>query len=91
MAPIARTFGIEEFTAQSEANGIAASVVVQTVTEVAETEELLDLAAATAHLAGVVGWVDLAAADVGEQLDRLAGEAVRAVARRDPQPRAVRA
>jgi L-fuconolactonase len=71
MAPIARSFGIEEFTTQAEANGIAASVVVQTVADVAETEELLDLAATTPRLAGVVGWVDLAAADVGEQLDRL--------------------
>lgn len=71
MAPIARTFGIDEFTTQAVANGITASVVVQTVTEIAETEELLDLAAATARVVGVVGWVDLAAADVGDQLDQL--------------------
>ena len=71
MAPIARSFGIEEFTTQSEASGFAASVVVQTVTEVAETEELLELAAATSRVVGVVGWVDVAAADVGDQLDRL--------------------
>jgi L-fuconolactonase len=71
MAPIARSFGIDEFTIESEANGIAASVVVQTVTDVAETEELLDLAAATPRLAGVVGWIDLAAVDVGAQLDAL--------------------
>jgi L-fuconolactonase len=70
MAPIARTFGIDEFTTQAEASGIAASVVVQTVTEIAETEELLDLAATT-PVDGVVGWVDLAAADVGDQIDQL--------------------
>jgi L-fuconolactonase len=71
MAPIARSFGIVEYTAESEANGIDASVVVQTVTELEETEELLDLAAATPRVAGVIGWVDVAAADVGDHLDML--------------------
>ncbi len=71
MAPIARSFGIDEFMTEAAANGFVASVVVQTVTEVAETEELLDLCAATQRIAGVVGWIDLAAADVGDQLDRL--------------------
>jgi L-fucono-1,5-lactonase len=71
MAPISRSYGIDEFLATASANAVVASVVVQTVTEVAETEELLDLAAATPSVAGVVGWVDLAAHDVGEQLDRL--------------------
>jgi len=71
MAPIARSFGIDEFMTEAEANSVAASIVVQTVTEVAETGELLDLCAATQRVAGVVGWVDLAAADVGDQLDRL--------------------
>jgi L-fuconolactonase len=71
MAPIARNFGIDEFTSQTVANGIATSVVVQTVTEIAETEELLDLSAATRQVVGVVGWVDLASAGVGDQLDQL--------------------
>ena len=71
MTPIRRTFGIAEFDALARANGVTASVVVQTVPEVAETEELLDLAAATPLVAGVVGWVDVADADVGAQLDRL--------------------
>ena len=71
MTPIRRTFGIAEFEALAQANGVTASVVVQTVPEVAETEELLDLAAATPLVAGVVGWVDVAAADVGDQLDRI--------------------
>ena len=71
MAPIARSFGIDEFMSEADANGISASVVVQTVTNVAETEELLDLAADVQRLAGVVGWIDLATADVGDQLDQL--------------------
>jgi L-fuconolactonase len=71
IAPIARSFGIEEFLVETRANGVAASVVVQAVADIAETEELLDLAAATPQVVGVVGWVDLAAADVGDRLDRL--------------------
>lgn len=71
VAPIARTFRIDEFTEQAVANGIDASVVVQAVADVAETEELLDLAATSTQVAGVVGWVDLAASDVGDQLDQL--------------------
>jgi L-fuconolactonase len=71
MAPIARTFGIDEFIEQALASDIAAGVVVQAVPEIAETEELLDLAADTPRMAGVVGWVDIAAADVGDRLDQL--------------------
>ncbi len=71
MDPLRRSFGIDEYIAQARKNGIAASVVVQTVADISETEELLDLAAATSQVTGVVGWVDLAATDVGAQLDRL--------------------
>jgi L-fuconolactonase len=69
--PMRRNFAIDEFAQLAQAGGIAASVVVQTVADIAETEELLDLAAATPFVAGVVGWVDVAAADVEDQLDRL--------------------
>ena len=71
MGPIRRSYGIDEFIAEAAANGVGASVVVQTVTKIAETEELLDLAAGTRQVLGVVGWADLAAADIGAQLDRL--------------------
>jgi L-fuconolactonase len=71
MSPIARSFGIDEFAAEADANGIDASVVVQTVADIVETEELLDLAATHAVIAGVVGWVDVGSEGVGDQLDRL--------------------
>jgi L-fuconolactonase len=71
MAPIRRSFGIEDLRPEAGAAGVTATVVVQTVAEVSETEELLDRAEATPLVAGVVGYVDLAAPDVGEQLDRL--------------------
>ncbi|MEP7113161.1 MAG: amidohydrolase family protein [Ilumatobacteraceae bacterium] len=93
MAPISRSFGIDEFTAQARPCGIAASVVVQTVTDISETEELLDLAAASPCVVGVVGWVDLAAADVGDRLDRLRARAsgsllvgIRSMVQYEPDP-----
>jgi len=50
-----------------------ATVLVQCLPYVAETEEFLSLAGATHLIAGVVGWVDLTDPDVGSELDRLAG------------------
>ncbi len=54
-----------------EAAGIARAVVVQSAPALAESEYQLALAADLPWIAGVVGWVDLAAADAGAQLDRL--------------------
>ena len=71
MGPIRRSFGADEFAAEAQGNGIDSSVVVQTVADISETEDLLDLAAASTFIAGVVGWVDVGAPDVGDQLDRL--------------------
>jgi L-fuconolactonase len=58
---------------QMQACGIQYSVVIQADNSVAETRWLLELARDYPHIAGVVGWVDLAAADAGETLDHLAG------------------
>jgi len=71
MAPIRRSFRTEDLAPAATSAGITATVVVQTVPDVVETVELLDLAATTPLIAGVVGWVDLAGADVADQLDRL--------------------
>lgn len=57
------------------ANAIDGTVVVQTVAEVGETREMLLLAAAEAQVAGVVGWVDLAAPDVADALAQHVGSA----------------
>ena len=45
--------------------------MVEAASLVAETEELLATAAADPLISGVVGFVDLTASDVGEQIDRL--------------------
>jgi L-fuconolactonase len=71
MAPLRRQFSLADLTAATAQGGIDHTVVVQTVADVDETVELLRLAAGSPIISGVVGYVDLTANDVGEQLDRL--------------------
>jgi len=53
-------------------NGVHQTIVVQASNSVAETKWLLALADQNQFIAGVVGWVDLQSANVGEQLAELA-------------------
>jgi L-fuconolactonase len=71
MDPLRRNFDVGDLAAAIAGRGIAGTVVVQTVADITETEELLDLAEHHPLIAGVVGYVDVASADVGQQLDRL--------------------
>jgi L-fuconolactonase len=71
LAPLRRDFLLGDYQAVAEANGIAASVVVQTVTVPGETPELLALADASDLIAGVVGWTDLTAPDVADRITAL--------------------
>jgi L-fuconolactonase len=73
MAPIRRSFGVADLAAVAGPAGVGASVLVQTVTVAAETPELLALAEAHDLVAAVVGWVDLTAAGVADELAALAG------------------
>jgi L-fuconolactonase len=66
-----RSFDIDELRPQLTRAGFVRTVVVQTVTVPGETPELLRLASVENCLAGVVGWVDLTAADVGDRLAEL--------------------
>ncbi len=70
-ATLRRDFGTADLKAAIAGHDIGGTVVVQTVADVTETEELLDLAELEPLIAGVVGYVDVAGHDVGEQLDRL--------------------
>ena len=72
----------------------AATVLVQTLSSVDETREFLAVAGASDLVAGVVGWVDLAAPDVADAIaalrvapggDRLVG--IRHQAEDEPDPR----
>ncbi|MFG1818907.1 amidohydrolase family protein [Kribbella sp. NPDC049174] len=71
MDPIRRSFSIDDLAPQAAAADITATVLVQTVGLVDETVEFLEVAASNDLVAGVVGWVDLAAPDVADALTGL--------------------
>jgi L-fuconolactonase len=99
-----RPFTIGEFTGLAAAHGVTGSILVQVLPSAAETAEFLALsgpgtgtlvagAAAGTLVAGVVGWADLTAPDVADQVarlralpggDRLAG--IRHLVQDEPDP-----
>jgi L-fuconolactonase len=89
--PIRRPYAEADLRAVTPAS---ATVLVQTVPSVEETVEFLGVAAASSLVAGVVGWVDLTAPDIADQLaslrsarrgDTLVG--IRHQAQDEPDPR----
>lgn len=72
LAPIYRDVGIADWQAQAAACGVQAGVLVQAAPTEAETEFLLAQAEDHPAVLGVVGWVDLLAADAPERIARLA-------------------
>ena len=68
LTKLERPFGVEELRPLLAANGVDATVLVQTVSDVVETREFLQLAADTDFVAGVVGWVDLLDPAIGTTL-----------------------
>jgi L-fuconolactonase len=71
MAVLRRSFSVDDLRPDARRFGVAATVLVQTVTVAAETPEMLALAAADPLVTGVVGWTDLTSAAVGDELARL--------------------
>ncbi|MDG9677174.1 amidohydrolase family protein [Micromonospora sp. DH14] len=71
MAAIDADFEPADLAPLARAAGVTATVVVQSIASVAETVDLLGIAAEDTVIRGVVGWVDLTADDVAERLDRL--------------------
>ena len=69
--PLLRNFAEADLRPLAKAAGVCATVVVQTVTDPAETPELLALAAASDLVAGVVGWTDLESVRVADALAAL--------------------
>ncbi|HET9764508.1 MAG TPA: amidohydrolase family protein [Casimicrobiaceae bacterium] len=75
LAPICRDFSLADLRPLLAAANIEATVLVQAAPSVAETEFLLHVARESGGLVrGVVGWVDLDAADAIATLERLARE-----------------
>ena len=70
-SPLAFSFLPQHLRPILKRNKFDGSVVVQAHTSLEETEWLLDLASANEFILGVVGWVDLTDARLGETLDRL--------------------
>src|ERR1022692_1633092 len=71
--PLLKNFSEADLRPEATAARVTATVVVQTVTDPAETPDLLALAAASDLIAGAVGWVDLQAHAVADALAALQG------------------
>ncbi|MEU6729948.1 amidohydrolase family protein [Nonomuraea wenchangensis] len=71
MAPVRRTFTLDDLAGPAAAAGVSRTVLVQVLADLDETREFLGLAAASELVAGVVGWVDLTAPDVAGTLAAL--------------------
>ena len=76
LGPIYRDVAIDDWWAQARPLGVEGGVLVQAAPTEAETDFLLEQAAASAAhgVLGVVGWVDLLAADAPERIARLAAQ-----------------
>jgi len=73
LEPIYRDFSLADLAPLREQAGVAATVLVQAAPTLAETKYLLDVATRSDGIVkGVVGWVDLGAADAIPTLTRLA-------------------
>ena len=71
LGPIRRAFGPEDLAPELAAKGISGTVLVQTISSLDETRNFLELATRWDVIWGVVGWVDLTSAAVGDDLDAL--------------------
>ncbi|HVL71871.1 MAG TPA: amidohydrolase family protein [Beijerinckiaceae bacterium] len=75
LAPIHRDFSPDDLARLLALHGIERTILVQAAPTVAETRFLLDVAARTPFVAGVVGWADLSAPDAAATIADLAREA----------------
>jgi L-fuconolactonase len=74
MDPVRRAFTPADLDPELAKSSIDGTVLVQTVSELAETREFLDLALDTAFVYGVVGWADLTDPDLSTTLSELTDE-----------------
>lgn len=72
LVPIYRDVRVADWRAESARCGVQGGVLVQAAPTEAETVFLLEQAAVEPAVLGVVGWVDLLAADAPERIARLA-------------------
>jgi L-fuconolactonase len=72
LAPIHRDVTVADWQAQSAPHGITGGVLVQAAPTEVETQFLLAQADANPAVLGVVGWVDMLAADAPARIEKLA-------------------
>jgi L-fucono-1,5-lactonase len=68
---LSRPYGTADLEPHLRATGVTATIVVEARTELDETTNLLETAARTGWIAGVVGWVDLTEARVSETIGEI--------------------
>ncbi|MEJ3750859.1 amidohydrolase family protein [Actinomycetes bacterium KLBMP 9797] len=71
MAPIHRTYTLDDLGGVAADAGVERTILVQVLADLAETVEFLALAARSDLVAGVVGWADLTADGIGDTLAAL--------------------
>ncbi len=71
--PVRRPFTPDDLAPELAVQRISGTVLVQTISSEDETREFLELAGRTDFIWGVVGWVDLTSAGIGDHLDALIG------------------
>ena len=67
MGPINRSFGHADLV-RAVGDRVDATILVQTASDDGETQLMLDIAATSDLVAGVVGWTDLTASDVADRI-----------------------
>ena len=91
MAGLRRDFLPEDLKKEMEAAGFDGAVAIQARQTLEETRWLLELAASSSHVLGVVGWVDLRSPNVRSQLAEFAGKpkflGVRHIVQSEPDDR----
>ncbi|MFI6684594.1 amidohydrolase family protein [Streptomyces sp. NPDC050485] len=71
LALLRRNFTLDDLRPEAASAGVTATVLVQTVPVAEETPEFLALADGSGLVAGVVGWTDLTAPGIADELARL--------------------
>lgn len=71
LEPLYRDYLPQDLVPHLERTGISATILVQAAPTEAETLFLLEIAKSTPFVAGVVGWVDLAAPDAPERMQAM--------------------
>lgn len=74
MQVIQRDFGPEDLQVSLDANDVTGTVLVQVDQEPEENHFMLTLAQTSPFIKGIVGWIDLLAPNLNEQLDMWASE-----------------